>query len=187
MNTTPLGIHIPDANPEDRAPQLRIMALDIDALFARVLPTVLTADANAVSSNALTPIVTPVMGSQNGLTRNVLSGISYTFETLLFITATDGEGLQIDLNGGSAGMTWIKAKAKGYDGSSAAAATLAFVSPTITSLSTPFGPQNAFSGWVEIEGSFVPSGNGTFIPRIAQTAHGSGSVQVLKGSTNVAH
>jgi hypothetical protein len=138
---------------------------------------VLSSDANAVSSNTLTAIDTPVMGTQHGLTKNVLVGVVYSFSILLFITATAGEGLQFDLNGGSAGVTWFKAKALGYDGSSQA-----LISPMLTSKSTAFGPQDTFSGWVEIECSFQPSGNGTFIPRIAQTAHSSGSVQVLKGS-----
>jgi hypothetical protein len=150
----------------------------IEAAIDALHPTVLTADATAVASNTLT--------AQAGLSRGVVAGTAYAFKIILFITAAD-EGLQFDLNGGSAAMTWIKAAATGFDRSSAAAATLAFASQTVTSLSTAFGPQSAFSGTVEIEGSFVPSTDGTFIPRIAQTAHVSGSVQVLKGSSIIVH
>lgn len=146
---------------------------DLQSQITALHPTVLSADATAVSSNALT--------AQGGLSRSVVAGTAYGFRILLFITAAD-EGMQFDLNGGSAAMTWIKAKAVGFDGMS-----LALISPLLTSLSTAFGPQNAFSGWVEIEGSFVPSGGGTFIPRIAQTAHSVGSVQVLKGSSIIVH
>lgn len=158
--------------------ELGLVVSTIEAAIDALHPTVLSADATAVSSNTLT--------AQAGLSRGVIAGTVYAFKILLFITAAD-EGLQFDLNGGSAGMTWIKAAAVGYDRSSAAAATLAFASQTITALSTAFGPQNAFSGTVEIEGSFVPSSDGTFIPRIAQTAHSSGSAQVLKGSSIIVH
>lgn len=133
-------------------------------------PTVLSADATAVNSNTLT--------AQAGLSRDVLTGVVYSFRIVLWLTATAGEGLQLDLNGGSAAMTWLRAKAVGYDDSSQS-----LISATITSLSTAFGPQDAFSGLIEIEGSFVPSSSGTFAPRAAQTSHVSGSVTVLKGST----
>src|SRR5690349_16161077 len=107
---------------------------DLQAQITALHPTILTADATAVSSNTLT--------AQGGLSRSVVASTPYAFKILLFITAAD-EGLQFDLNGGSAAMTWIKAKAVGFDSSSAGAATLAFVSQTVTSLSTAFGPQNA--------------------------------------------
>lgn len=141
----------------------------VSGVLALGSSTILTADESPVSSNTLT--------AQNGLSRDVVSGMSYYFKIVLFITATVNEGLQLDLNGGTATMTFLKAMALGYDGSSQA-----LISPIITALATTFGPQDAFSGKIEVEGSFVPSASGTFIPRVAQTAHASGSVQVLKGS-----
>lgn len=152
--------------------QLRAMILSVNGDVGTLSPKVLSADATAVSSNTLT--------AQTGLSRDVISGVVYSFRIVLWIAASANEGLQIDLNGGSATLTWLKAMALGYDGSSQA-----LISPVITSLSTAFGPQDAFSGKVEIEGSFLVNAGGTFIPRIAQTAHASGSVQVLKGSSIV--
>lgn len=173
MEATSLGIPIPDALPEDGLLlQLKAEAEVINELFGGLGPKVLSADATVVDSNTLT--------AQTGLSQNVLSGLVYSFRIVLWITATAGEGLQISLNGGSAAMTWVTAMWKGYD----LGGSLAFVSPLLTALATASGPQDAFSGKIEIEGSFNPSGEGTFIPNIAQTAHGSGSVKVLKGSSS---
>lgn len=140
-------------------------------LRSRDAPTVLDADATAVSSNTLTP--------PSGFSRGVLSGKRYRLKLELWVTAASvAEGIQFDLGGGTATVGWLRAKCVGYDGSS-----LAFVSPDLTALTTVFAPQDAFSGLFEIVGSLQASSDGTFAPRIAQAAHASGSVQVLKGST----
>jgi hypothetical protein len=172
MNTTPRGIPIPDAPAQIGSAlllQLALMAAAIDGIL--VVPVTLSADEAAVASNALT--------AQSGLARNVLSGVVYNFRIVLWITAAAGEGLQLDLNGGTAVMTWFRAAYKGYDASS-----LALVA-AVTALATEVGPQDAFSGMIEIEGSFKPSSDGTFAPRIAQTAHASGNVTVLEGSSSL--
>lgn len=169
MSVNDRGWPIPNANPEDLVPQIQDMeeAISADLTGSGVL--VLSDDATAVSSNTLT--------AQAGLSRDVVSGIAYSFTIVLFLTATLMEGWKLDLDGGSAAMSWITGLARGYDGSSLALVV------EITDLTTEISPQDGFSGTVEIKGSFVPSGDGTFIPRLAQVAHSSGSVQTLKGSS----
>ena len=167
MELTSLGIPIPDAPAQVGSALLPQIALAIKAVNSLLEVPSLAADV-ANSTN--------VLAALNGLSRDVVSGKIYNFKIVLWVAASEGEGLQIDLHGGTAAMTWFRAMYVGYDGSSQALIS------AVTALATAVGPETAFSGMIQIEGSFKPSGDGTFAPRIAQTAHSTGSVTVLKGS-----
>jgi hypothetical protein len=133
-------------------------------------PRALTADLAAITSNTLAAI--------SGLSQDVESAKIYKFEFALWVTDSNAEGIKLDLNGGTAAMTWFRAKFFGLD-----ADTVAIVQSTTTLASAV--NRDSFSGMVQIWGAFSPSGDGTFIPRVAQKAHASGSLTVLKGSSSL--
>lgn len=119
--------------------------------------------------------VTNVLAVIAALTYTVAAGAKYQFEIALWLTDSNGEGLQIDLNGGTAAMTWFRATYTGFDD------TLSLVKQAdeLVDLLESEG----FSGVIYIRGGFSPSGAGTFAPRFAQKNHSAGSLTALKGSS----
>lgn len=139
-----------------------------DFISSDVGPLVLLLPVDIVNgSNVLTGLL--------DLSCPVISAKMYNFEIVLWVSDNNGEGLKIDLLGGTAGMTWFHGTYRGYD------ETLSLVKQ-VSSMSMVLD-SDGFSGMIEIKGSFSPSSDGTFTVRTAQKAHVSGSLIVLKGSS----
>lgn len=109
-----------------------------------------------------------------GLSAQLGSGITYTFEVALNISAGASGGIQVDLNGGTCTATAVNW-------------TLVFHGPTIgaaaviSSLSTATGSTSAVVQ-AFIYGSITVSSGGTFIPRFAQNVSNGTASSVLIGS-----
>jgi hypothetical protein len=119
-------------------------------------------------------------GILSDLTWTVVNGTVYGFTILLRITDPAGEGMQIDLAGGTVTITdcWIS-----YYGFDNAPGTM-MAHPT--SLATVVAvDQFAGPALIEIKGSFAATNSGTLIPRFAQKNHSAGTLTVLKGSSIV--
>lgn len=120
--------------------------------------------------------------TNTNLSRTVISGRTYSFQVCLFITqATAASGVKIDFNGGTAAATnfvvnaWLVNETGGLTALAAASSTtLAGVINATTTVTT--GQQNFV-----FNGSFVPSGNGTFIVRAADNS-GVTTLTIKRGS-----
>lgn len=115
--------------------------------------------------------------SNTALSISVVSGRKYTFQIVLFCAdSTAADGIQLDFNGGSAGVTNFVAAGSISDataGGNQEVTTLAGVisAATITGATK-----------VVIDGCFEPSSTGTFILRAAQNAHTTGTLTIKRGS-----
>ena len=121
---------------------------------------------------------TATMANLTGLSKPVLSGRKYTFKLVLILNeSTDVDGAKVDFDGGTATATYFKWAATAFDSTTfiglAHGATLAadFTALTLNG-----------DGQIVIEGHFVPSASGTFIPRFAQAAHSTGTLTAYRGS-----
>jgi hypothetical protein len=113
------------------------------------------------------------------LSAPVLAGRKYSFRATLFINDSNAEGVKFDLNGGTATSTNLRATYLGWD-------TALSLIMNVTTLAA-VASVDSFSGVgkIEIEGTFEPATDGTFVPRMAQLVHTSGSLTVLRGSSLV--
>jgi hypothetical protein len=173
MDLTSLGIHIPDANPEDRQPQLRQMAQDINGLLVGARDKRQTTN-QAQTTNTLSS------GVLSDLSWTLSNGKIYTLKILLRVNDAAGEGMQIDLAGGTVTVTdcWIS-----YYGSDNAPGTLIAHPTSIATVAAV--EQLAGPALIEIKGSFAATADGTLIPRFAQKNHSAGTLTVLKGSSSL--
>lgn len=107
----------------------------------------------------------------------VFIGKKYRFQLELFMSdSTSADGAKIDFNGGTATATNFRMQTTAFD-------TALNVSSQQTTLSgvataTTFTGSGAF----ECHGTFEPATSGTFIPRVAQNAHTTGTLTVFRGS-----
>lgn len=118
--------------------------------------------------------------SLTDLTETVEIGKTYCFQIWLRVNDSNGEGLQVDLNGGSATVSsiWVTYEIKDVSFSFLKHAAALDALASMVSL-------EGGHGLVEVRGSFTASANGTFIPRVAQAAHDAGSLTVLRGSSMI--
>lgn len=128
------------------------------------------ATANVTNSTA-------TMANIASLSINVVGARKYGFRIILYVTdSVAGEGIQVDFNGGSAGVTNFRAQTRIFDTALLACSQTTALA-TAVNVATITG-----NGIIEIDGSFEPSGNGTFIPRFAQNTHATGTATVFRGS-----
>lgn len=119
-----------------------------------------------------------------GLTATVVSARKYRFEAVLFASeSVAAEGGKIDFNGGGAAMTSFIVTCQLTN---AVGAILTQTAATAVALATPmniasFTDTNMHQ--YTCHGGFVPSSNGTFIPRAAQNSHTSGTLTIKVNST----
>lgn len=136
----------------------------------------LTLNANYTNATAAftnTALITPV---------NLVSGRTYAFTAALFFSdSTAADGAQFDFNAGSATSTNFIAHANAFNNAGAA---LVITNGASTALATAIQVTLALTtqACITIQGSFVPSSNGTFGIRAAQTAHSTGTLTVNRGS-----
>lgn len=112
------------------------------------------------------------------LTVTVVSGRKYSFDLVLIVSqSVAADGARVDFEGGTAAATNFVADVTILDG--AAYDTHTVVSALATDVtSTDIGTTVK----IEAKGSFEPSGNGTFIPRIGLEAASTGTITTLRGS-----
>lgn len=91
--------------------------------------------------------------------------------------STDADGLRFDFDGGSAGTTDFRVTCKTFANNAVAQTQQTTALATDITLATLTG-----TGEFECDGSFEPSGAGTFIPRAAGNTAASGTLTVFKGS-----
>jgi hypothetical protein len=129
--------------------------------------------------NANVPNSTNTFAVLTELSWAVETGKIYEFEIILRLADSNNEGVKLDLNGGTAVMSWIDAEYFGTDNTSVA------ISDGLKTALADVVSRDSFSGMVRITGSFSPSAGGTFAPRFAQSAHASGSITCRKGSSSL--
>jgi hypothetical protein len=120
---------------------------------------------------------TNVMASLDDLKCDVESGKNYRFELELRVYDSNMEGFSIDFNGGSATVSYFWASALGWALEPSMARHSAALATALSYESLDGG-----NGLIMIRCFLTVNVAGTFIPRFAQVAHGSGSITVKKGS-----
>lgn len=115
----------------------------------------------------------------SGLTVTVTSGVKYGVRVLVRISDSEpAEGVAFDFDTSTAGVTNLGLHAFGVDGTSGVATDMGVSTALATNLfAATFG-----SGEVQINGSFEPSSNGTFLLRFSQSTHVSGTATMSRGS-----
>lgn len=118
------------------------------------------------------------MTALDDLKATLESGGKYSFSMLLRVDDSAGEGMQLDLHGGTVTVSELWAIAEFFD------LGLGHVVPDIDAL-TDLASIDSFAGgkgFVRITGFLVVNAAGTLIPRVAQASHSSGSLTVKAGS-----
>lgn len=112
-----------------------------------------------------------------GCSISVTSGRKYAFKFVGFASdSVAADGVKVDFNGGTATATNFRVHCLVWDtalqlSSQATALATAISAATITGASL-----------IQCEGVFEPSSTNTFIPRIAQNAHTTGTLTLSRGS-----
>jgi hypothetical protein len=118
---------------------------------------------------------TNVLATIGDFTRPVRAGVVYVFRIILRIADANGEGIRLDLDGGTAPMDWMWATYVGFDNALSIAQQVEALDTVVDS--------DGFTGKIQIDGAFEPSDDGTFAPRFSQKAHSVGNVTVSRGSS----
>lgn len=130
--------------------------------------------------NADVPYSNATFGAVTGLTTNVISARKYAGRLMIRMdeSTTPTSGFKLDFNGGSATMTsfWA-ACAQQVGGALVAVAQISTSLAGVINYSTITGDT-----YLSCDVSFVPSGSGTFIPRMAQNAASGGTLNVRLGT-----
>lgn len=109
-------------------------------------------------------------------TVNLKAGRSYAFEVVLIGNdATAAQGVQMDMNGGTATVTSFVAQALIHD-------TILQASEQSASLANAFNAATWGTGQVSLKGTLVVNVAGTLIPRAAKNSAGAATLTLLAGS-----
>jgi hypothetical protein len=115
--------------------------------------------------------------SSSTCSMTVKTGLKYVFRCNFFVSdSVAADGAKIDFNGGTATATDFRAQITAFD-SALNLSTQVSALATAAAATTFTG-----SGSFEVNGSFEPSANGTFIPQFAQNAHTTGTLTLFRGS-----
>jgi hypothetical protein len=138
----------------------------------------LTGTAAVLTSNATN--ATTTLNNLSGLSVNVTSGRKYYFVlTLMLANSVAAEGLKVDLNGGAATMTIVRAAVEGQD-------TTLTIMTQVSALNTVITAATfTGDGVILIRGYLNPSSTSTFIPRFAENTHVTGTLTAYTGSSLV--
>jgi len=124
-----------------------------------------------ITSNALAPL--------SALSANVVSGQAYNFSIQLFVNDSAGGGIQIALDGGTATVSNLRASYFAFDNAPGV------IMKHVTALNTiASADQLSGAAIIQIEGYFVATSTGTFIPRIAQVT-ATGTLTIYRGGSNL--
>jgi len=120
---------------------------------------------------------TTTFANLNNCSPTLYSGHKYGGKVVLFVSdSVAAEGVKLDFNGGSATVTNFRAHADGLD-------SALTINTQATSISSAISAATfTGSGRIVIYFTFEPSADGTFIPRIAQNSHVTGTITVARGS-----
>lgn len=119
---------------------------------------------------------TATLSAISGVTLNIVNGATYAIDAFGTYDADVTVGAALDLNGGTATVSYIKAEAMYWDGG----ASPNLESP-ITALNTKTGGVfSASSGSISIRGLLICNGSGTLIPRWAVFQAGAGNAKLYK-------
>jgi len=111
------------------------------------------------------------------LSTTVNAGKKYSFRCVLFVAnSLAADGVKIDFDGGSATVTNFRAHTKITDAALLTSLQTSALGTDITAATVTGDAE------IEINGSFEPSGSGTFIPRFACNADTTGTLTVYRGS-----
>lgn len=124
--------------------------------------------------------LTAVM-SNTALSATLVSGRTYSFTAALFFAnSTAADGFLLDFNGGTATVTNFRAHC---DAVNAAGANLVFTNAASVALDTDMDVTLALTtqALMTCQGTFVPSGAGTFILRAAEKVDGGGTLTIYRG------
>lgn len=121
--------------------------------------------------------------SNTALSITVVSGRKYSFSGALFLTeSTAADGVKIDFNGGSAAATNFIAHCVLTNDTGAGVTQVTATSAALATVISANATTTANVHLYMCDGSFEPSGAGTFIIRAAQVAHTTGTLTVKRGS-----
>lgn len=125
--------------------------------------------------------LTAVM-SATALSATLVSGRTYSFTAALFFSnSIAADGFLLDFNGGTAAVTNFRAHCSANN---AAGAALAFTNAASVLLDTDMDVTLALTtqALMTCQGTFVPSGAGTFILRASEKVDGGGTLTIYRGS-----
>jgi len=123
--------------------------------------------------------ITATYASINNMTVNVINGRNYTFQLVVFCSdSVAADAVKLDFAGGTATTSDYRAE-HSPDGTVVTGGTAQTTSRVTSVPQTMAGTGN---GMIKVNGSFTASSTGTFIPRMAQQAHSSGTLTVFRGS-----
>ena len=120
---------------------------------------------------------TTTMANMTGCSIQVTSGFKYTFKGIFYLNdSVAADGAKIDFDGGAATMTNFRCHCTAFD-------TALNLSSQSSALATDFAATTfTGAGMFECHGTMEPSSTSTFIPRIAQNAHTTGTLTLARGS-----
>ena len=125
--------------------------------------------------------LTAVM-SNTALSATLVSGRTYSFTACLFFANSPAaDGCLIDFAGGSVTVTNFRAHAHAAN---AVGAALAFTTANSTALATDIDVTLALTtqALMMIQGTIVPSADGTFVVRASEKVDGGGTLTIFRGS-----
>lgn len=101
---------------------------------------------------------------------------------LLCADSTAADGAKVDFNGGTATATNFRVHGQMTSDTGTIVTLAAAASTTLAGVINAAATATVNQHEFIFQGSFEPSGAGTFIPRIAQNAHSTGTLTVFRGS-----
>jgi hypothetical protein len=135
------------------------------------------ADAGTCFLAADQTVSSTTFANLTGCSISVISGAKYVGKIHLFVSdSVAAEGVKVDFDGGSATATNFRAENLGFD------SALTIVSQTTALATDVTAATFTGNGYIEATITFEPSANGTFIPRVAQNSHSTGTLTVARGS-----
>jgi hypothetical protein len=120
---------------------------------------------------------TTTMSNVSGLSVTVVGGKKYAFRLVLYVSnSTAADGAKVDFDGGTATATNFRGHATVFD-------SALLLSTQVTDLATDISVTTITgNSKIEVDGSFEPSSNGTFVPRFAMNTAVSGTLTVYRGA-----
>jgi hypothetical protein len=129
---------------------------------------------------------TTTFANVNNCTINVVSGQKYSFKAILFMAdSTAADGAKLDFNGGAATVTNFRVHCQLVNDTGGATALAAAASTTLAGVLNATAMSTTNQHEFRCDGTFEPSSTNTFIPRMAQNAHSTGTLTLQRGSNIV--
>lgn len=126
---------------------------------------------------------TTTFANVTGCSVSVTSGRKYVLRAVFLLAdSTAADGVKLDFNGGAATVTNFRVHCELVNDTGANAALAAAASTTLAGVINATATTTVNQHEFKCEGTFEPSSTSTFIPRMAQNAHTTGTLTLFRGS-----